>query len=419
MAVALRRLPVLWLALAGLSVLACQFFTPARPTPAPPPPTHTPHPQASPVPAGHFSVDAAALSFLAPAPPAGGVKLDDNRFPFLLLFPALRDAPAPAWLAAATRVTYRVESATIPQVRDQPGASGAGYVQYDIVALEPDVAVATSKLYLDTADGVLPSLSFPVLGHPGVGEFWLNPDVLANAEQAATDGLSVTPLDKDTGAGTFHTVRFQYTHANAQYVWMFDVDSGLLVFFSWSIGSDADPNRQLGQLTLAARRQLALPWQAGRLPDWVARARRLRYSGTYATTVAGAATVSLPASATVNIQSTFERWNAYSLSTVIQGQASSVVEALTGGDQAFDGLWLSPEALAALADGQTLDTDPVTGAVLTVARDPDTISLTETGQHYATRLVYASDDGRLLELIQQQQNGLANIVTDLKLDNAP
>jgi hypothetical protein len=163
---------------------------------------------------------------------------------------------------------------------------------------------------------------------------------------------------------------------------------------------------------------LALPWQAGSLPAWVAQTHRLHYSGSYATTVSGASTVSLPGSADVTLQDHFAGWNAYSLSASIQGQASSTAERLTGGDEIFDGLWLSPEALAALQDGQTLDTDPVTRAVIGVARDQKTVTLTESGRLYQTSLTYDGGDGRLLESIQQEQIGLATTVTTLKLDGA-
>jgi hypothetical protein len=431
-----RRPATAWLALAALSLLACQVLAPRTATPAAATPRaartaaaaatapatdDTQTAPDTPTPAGHFSVGSAALSFLAPAQPRNGVQLDDSQLPFLLLFPALRAAPAPAWLTGGARVSYRVESATIPQVRGQTSASGAGYAQYDLVALEDDLAVATCKLYLDSSDGagVVPSLSFPVLGRPGVGEFWLNPQALANAEQAASDELSVTRQDRTLAGDTYHAVRFEYTHGSAQYVWMFDVDSGLLLFFSWSIGTDADPSRQLGQMTLAARRQLALPWQGGRLPDWVAQTPRLNYAGSYATAVSGAGTVSLPATASVTMQDTGAHWNAYRLSSAIQGQGASTVEALTGGDGVFDGLWLAPEALDVLQDGQTLDTDPVTGAVIAVSRGADTVTLTETGQRYQTRLIYAASDGRLLETTQQEQIGLATTVTDLKLAGAP
>jgi hypothetical protein len=260
--------PTLWLVLAVLSLLACQLVSPRaaatagvatpelrRATPTVPRgrPTAADNPNnmaSTPAPCRSFSVGPAALSFLAPAQPANGVQLDESQLPFLLLFPELRDAPAPDWLQTGARITYRVASATLPQVQGQTSTSGAGYVQYDVVALDGGLVVANSELYLDSADGagVLPSLVLPVLGLPGVGEFWLNPQVLANAEQAATAELSVTGLDQ-------------------------------------AIGGDADANKQLGQVTLAARRQLALPWQAGRLPAWVAQTNSLHYSGSYATTV--------------------------------------------------------------------------------------------------------------------------------------
>lgn len=114
-------------------------------------------------------------------------------------------------------------------------------------------------------------------------------------------------------------------------------------------------------MTRAARRQLDLAWHSGRLAVWVAQTRRLHYSGAYGTTLSRASTVELNAAAAFALQDHFDHWSACSLSSSVHGQASSVAEQLTGGDEIFDGLWLSPAALDALQDGQTLDTDPVTG----------------------------------------------------------
>jgi hypothetical protein len=291
-------------------------------------------------------------------------------------------------------------------------------VQYDLVAIDSGLAVATSQLFLDSGAGnsVVPSLVFPVLGLPGIGEFWLNPQALVKAEDVATAELSVTRMDQDFGGDTYHVVRFEYTHANAQYGWVYDSASGLLLFYSAAIGTDTDPNRQLSQVTFVARRQLSLPWQDGSLPGWVARTSRLHYSGTYATTVSGASSVELSAAATVQLQDHYSRWNACRLSNSIQGQPDATSEQLSGGDEAFGGLWLAPEALAALQDGQTLDTDPVTGAVITVSRDQNMVTLTETGQLFQTSLSYDAADGRLTALVEQQQVGVATVVNRLQLD---
>jgi hypothetical protein len=87
----------------------------------------------------------------------------------------------------------------------------------------------------------------------------------------------------------------------------------------------------LGQVTLAARRQLDLAWHAGSLPDWVAQTRRLPNSGACGTAISGASTVDLNAAAAVALQDHFDHWSACSLSSSVQGQASSVAEKLTGG----------------------------------------------------------------------------------------
>jgi hypothetical protein len=410
-----KRDPSLWLlGLAAASLLACQLLTSGRATP---PPAGTPA-TASPRP--KFAVNTAGFSFAVPAKPGGTVQLNESNLPFLTLFPDLRDAPAPDWLQTGARVTYRVQSATIPQVQDQQGAAGAGYAQYDVVAVDQGLVVANAKLYLDTTDGaaVLPSLVFPVLGLPGVGEFWLNQQALANAEQVATDELAVARMDKTIEQVTYHGVYFEYKHEDTRYAWMYDDQTGLLLFSSYAIGGENDATRQLGQVTFMAQRQLGLPWHDGRVPAWVARTRQLHYSGTFETAVSGAAVPGIDASADVTLQDHFAHWCAYSLSGGVQGAQRSTVARLTGGDQLFDGLWLAPEALEMLTDGQTLDTDPITGAAITVARDPRTVTLTETGQRYQTALTYDRNDGRLLENVRQEQIGLATTITRLQLDSA-
>jgi hypothetical protein len=261
-------------------------------------------------------------------------------------------------------------------------------------------------------------LVFPVLGYPGVGEFWLNPQALNNAEHVATDELSVARMDKAIHGDTYHGVYFEYKHEDTRYVWMYDEASGVLLYSGYAIGGENDPKRERGDITFVARRQLDLPWHDGSLPAWVAQTRHLHYSGTFETTVSGASVPGINASAEVDMQDHFDRWNAYRLSGGVEGQLPNSVVRLTGGDQLFDGIWLAPEALDGLEDGQTLDTDPITGATITVARDRRTITLTETGQRYQTDLTYDLSDGRLLETVIQEQIGLVTNITRLQLDSS-
>jgi hypothetical protein len=422
------------LILAAVAVLACQLGAPrgvprATPTPRGRLPTAAAATQVAPTAAAPadtptarqpFAVNSAGLSFAAPANPNGQVALDENNLPFLLLFPDLRTAPAPDWLQTGTRVTYRVESATIPQAQGQTGAAGAGYAQYDVVALEPGLVVATSKLYLDATEGggELPSLVSPVLGLPGIGEFWLNPRALANAEQVATAELAVTRTDKTIGGTVYHGVYFEYKHDTTRDVWLYDDTTGLLLFSSYAIGGDNDPTRQLGQITLAGQRQLDLPWHAGRVPGWVAQTHHLHYTGTFETHIAGAPAPGIAAQADVSLQDHFAHWSAYRLSGGVQGAPPTPVLRLTGGDQIFDGLWLAPEALAVLQDGQTRDTDPITGATITVTRDSRTVVLAETGQRYQATMAYGVKDGRLVESVLQEQIGVATNVTQVDLSGS-
>ncbi len=405
-----------FIVLAAATLLACQIGAPRNATSqvtAGP----TARGPATPRARQPFAVNSAGLSFAAPARPGGKVQLDESNLPFLLLFPELRDAPAPDWLQTGTRVTYRVQSATIPQAQDEKGAAAAGYVQYDVVALEQGLVVATSKLYLDATDGasVMPSLVFPVLGLPGLGEFWLNPEARASAEQVATDELAVTRMDKTIDGTVYHGVYFEYKHQDTRYVWLYDEASGVLLFSSYAIGSENDPARQLGQVMFAGQRQLNLPWRDGHAPGWVAQVHHLHFTGTFQTEVAGAPVPGIESYADVTLQDNFDHWSAYSLSAGLRGASPSTVVRLAGGDQVFDALWLAPEALEALENGQTLDSDPITGATITVSIGSRTVTLTETGQRYRSELTYSLTDGRLLETVQQQQIGLATTVTRLQL----
>ncbi len=187
---------------------------------------------------------------------------------------------------------------------------------------------------------------------------------------------------------------------------------------SYAIGGDNDPNRQLGQVTLAGQRQLSLPWRDGRAPGWLASAHHLHFTGTFQTEITGASAPGIAAHADISLQDHFGRWSAYSLSGGVQGTIPTPVLRLTGGDQIFDGLWLAPEALAELQDGQTLDTDPITGATISVARDSRTVTLTETGQRYQDSLTYSATDGRLIESVMQEQIGVATNLTQLDLSSS-
>jgi hypothetical protein len=336
--------------------------------------------------------------------------------PFVQLFPEANRAPAPDWLREGVRVTYYVQSATVAQDPDK-GSSGAGYVQYDLVALDDRNAVSSMKFYLDTGNGVVfPSFTMFSLGIPGAGDYWLDPAVLKKAEGAARDQLVIKRMTTTIAGKSYQAVRFEYRPQGAEYVWMFDEVTGILLFYRHAIGAEGAARRQLADVTFVRQRQLRLPWQAGAAPDWVGAGGSLRYEGSYDVATMGSPAGSLPYAVQVKMERGRGKWSRYKVTDYIAGKTNATAERISGVAQLFDALWLPSEALAALRTARTLDRDPVTGAQVAVARGPSgTIVLTETGEAYYTKLTYDGQDGILLALEQETRSGVATIHIALEL----
>jgi len=333
--------------------------------------------------------------------------------PLLQAFPELRDSPGPDWLREGVRVTYRVQSATIADAYDEGGAAGAGFVQYDLVALGGGLAVSSLKFYLDTGSSIIPSFVLPSWGIPGAGDYWLDPKALENAEDAANSEVTVTRLPTTIGGEQYQAVRFEYKADEAEFVWVYDEVSGILLFYRHAIG---DGDKQLADSTLMGRRQVKLPWRGGSLPDWVREGSSLRYEGTYSVGVAGSPAVSFPYSVEATVKRTGQGWSEFEVSDYVSGRLNGSSSRVSGVAQTGDAFWLPEEALRALRDGQRLDRDPVTGAEVTVSRgESGTITLTETGATYTIALTYDESDGALLAMEQQVSSGFATTAIQLQL----
>jgi hypothetical protein len=338
--------------------------------------------------------------------------------PFLALFPELRDTYAPRWLRTGTRVTYHVQSASFIQDPDSPDPSGGGYLQYDLVAFDRKEVVSSSKFYLvNVLNGVVtPSTVAPSYGIPGLGDFWISPVVLTHAEDAASPNLAVVRMPTVVGDQEYSAVRFQYQDGDAEYVWMFDQESGLLLFHRYAIGDPLYEDSQAGQLTLLQRRRLSIPWRRDIKPDWVRTGVNLEYEGVYGTVPPASPRVDLPYGLTARITRAQRRWSEYEVTDYLYGVVNTRGSRVSGTAQLFDALWLPVSAAGRIRTGQVLDTDPVTGARIVVeSKDAATVVLAEIGDAYRTALNYDAVDGRLLGISSQTQVGLATTLIDVQV----
>ena len=118
------------------------------------------------------------------APVARGLQQTDaaSESQFLLLYPELRQAPAPPWLRPGVRLTYNSAFATFARNIDDPTPSGAALIQFDVVAQDRRSVVSLTTMYSTQIQGQPPTGLGYEVALPGVGAFWFSPQVLAHAD---------------------------------------------------------------------------------------------------------------------------------------------------------------------------------------------------------------------------------------------
>lgn len=407
---------------------------PAHPT-APPAVTPAPSPAPSPTETGFSAAVGAAakegdvaggvigermsaqiranpFSARAPAGQAG----EDNAL--IILFPELRTAPPPAWLAEGARVTYYIQTAgPVQKGPDDKSSFGAGFMQYDLVSVQARSVRAAWKFFLiGSGNAITPSGAGISRGIPGAGEYWVQPAVLENAERVANNELVVIHMPTTISGRTYQAVRFEYRPAGATYVWVYDATSGVLLFYRHTLGPEDNP-RQSAQMIFQARRTLNVPWRRGSAPAW-ARRSTLQFEGAIDMFTFGSPTARLPVSITARPQGGTSRYVEYSLTQYTSGQLGDPAERVTGAGQLFDGLWLPPEALGTVTRQIVLDVDPVTRSQVTAAADADgSVVLTEAGPAYSTVLTYDGETGVLLSMEQETNVGTMTTRTSLRLSD--
>lgn len=394
--------------LASLLMILTIVWNAALAPPPPPRPGRQPRaPTPVPLPTAPLPAPGSASSLIP------GLELN----PFAILFPELLQTPAPSWLREGARVSYRTMSATVAQLPGETGGGGAGVGQYDVVAIDQGTVVSTLKLYLDTGgQGLVPNLIFSSFGRLGVGDYWVHPGVLRNAERVANDDLAVLHMPTTIAGRAYQGVRFEHHRQDAVTVWMFDEATGLLLYYRHNVGGELDRHHQVTIMELLGWRQKTIPWQADVAPAWVARGGVLRYTGATTVWISGQPSSPLPYATTVQMGRSYNRWSEYQVSD--STTVGPPVSRVTGVAQLFDNLWLPTAAMTALRSGRArvLDADPLTGAQITAERSADgAIVLTEAGAAYRVVTTYDGRTGMLLGVHRETPAGVGTIVVDVRL----
>jgi hypothetical protein len=373
--------------------------------------------------------------------------------PWATLLPALRTAPAPGWLRPGMRLTYYSASARIEGGRnvyvpdescdpDKPGytyrdgdddncfqdnrgkwyrqnpagaaTSGLGFTEVNVVALDQTVAVLDTRS-LSVVQG--PAVNLGVWGSlelPGAsGDWWLNPQALRGALGLSAAYLRVSRVQYPLGNHRYNAI-WVTLNSRGRQAYVYDADTGVLLHTSTAnqaapiqgpvqVGESRGGATLLSQNTLMGTRTPAIPWALYPAPDWVRQVTVLHYEGSTTSFVTGG---SLPYSTTFQRQAVGANWALYLQTTPQLDATGAPAPAEQGyravGSAQIGGLWIPPQGLAQLRQGQVLDDDPITKmrvSVGPVGRTPqgrDAVTIAEDGAGQSSEGVYDRASGTLL-----------------------
>jgi hypothetical protein len=326
---------------------------------------------------------------------------------FGMLLPGAAQTGAPDWVRPGTRITWYAAGSSIANADFQwqesedgtwedpvtgkrytqveaPTASGEGIFQLDVVAVDgTTVALQWALLGLDRGAGRFFSSTVGGWAAPAAApdDFWIHPDLLAAVPATDLPDLKLLrgPYSAADGA-TYAALGVLDPDKNAYSSQLFDLASGVLLSTTTRTQGNASPLHAVGQdppqantqLTigryLATRQRDAAALALAR-PDWAQAGATLRYEGS-ATFVnpldpMGPAQI-WPVELAVTLGDGGPTWMTYAATSTqwIGGVPITAAEAgIAGGEGPW---WIAPVALAAVAAGQQLDADPVTGQRLTV-----------------------------------------------------
>jgi hypothetical protein len=264
---------------------------------------------------------------------------------FLPLFPNLRTLPAPGWLRPGVRASYDTSSAIIGG-----GGAGAGIIQYDIAANDGEQALISVQTfgYIDNNvnQPLIPLGWSPKVGLPALGEFWIHPTVLVNAERVANPNLSVVRTTRNLNGNVVQVVRFQSSLSGATTVWEFSVNSGILVFYRNSTPNPSTGGSLESQSILRERRTVNLPWAQGTAPNWVRPEVRMDYGGWQYNTIAGAGgRLASPYHVFTRIAAATRTWSVTQGTIFLNGIQAGGSIIVSGPGLPFGGYWLPRTAL--------------------------------------------------------------------------
>lgn len=395
----------------------------------------------------------------SPAPAPIAAEVPDTCL-LLPLMPAAATAGPPPVIGLGTRLVYYTAAASIPGERGQlvqddngrwinratgqrydeheiPGAGGESFEVLHVGYLDERTVQLTQRSYLidGTTGRTMYTSEAGTVSHAGcAGDFWVHPQVLAALPDTDHAGIRVLRMPYRLGELVFNAIRIHTTTTAGFTAYVYDLDSGLLLYFgSHTVGPDiltpysgqeSGPGRGSTQLTNGWIRDIQnveVPWRDAPTPEWVTQFREIDYEGTLSVVVPGSPTFPLPVRQHVRAGERGRDWLQVRTEAVMSPVEQFPMQFVTShGPASIGGLWVAPQALARLTQGQLIDRCEIVGYTTSVAAtNADFVTISEAGPLHRNDFTYDARSGLLAAVTRVQQLGDTQHVLELRLVRGP
>ena len=359
----------------------------------------------------------------------------------LALFPEAAQAGPPAWAHLGTRLVYFSASASIPGAsqslvlddkgnwvnkdtgrkwseQDVSSASGAGYSVFQIGYVDHDVVQLACALYgLDLNDrGVqLVGGSGMVTNAGCAADLWVHPDVLKNVKEVAQGPVHITRTPFVVNQKKYNAIRIQTTTASGYLAYVYDLDSGQMIFNGSSTQGAVGIGGATTQITtgwLMEVKDVDVPWKAAAVPAWVGKFNELDYQGVMSTVAMGGQ-LDRPMTIVTTPKVRRDGWLRTSSTFTIQtfqGMPPDVSQSEGASGPAVGGQWIGPDAIPKLKVRQVIDQNDITKTVTSVSDvNPRSVTISEVGQHHRIDSTYDATTGMLVAVQTTTTQALSQI----------
>lgn len=198
--------------------------------------------------------------------------------------------------------------------------------------------------------------------------------------------------------------------------------AGILACRIETLGSLDTAKQNSVVMEFMSARQMEPAWAGGSVPAWAQVGTQLVYEGSTTVNVGyGSPSIPMPTTMLARITHVGPIFAVVQVEQYLNGMKSGEMHSVTSAVTPLGGIFLPPEALAALKPGQALDRDPVTGVTVSVPQNPVYVDgqlllgILFEGASFQRLFAYDRQSGTLVYLIELAQEGIATTRREFKL----